>query len=435
MPPCSRLQDEVSVTFVSSSLGCAALIFASQARFFRHCESDANGLGVGGRPSDEGESEVVMRYREFWSGMLALGTLALAGCGNDTPTQPSTSSPPAGTEPEAAVVSNAWIKRANMPGVRPYLTAATVTNTAGQSIVYAIGGADFRGCDNCSGLPPRPLNTVTAYNVATNTWTSRRPLPVPLEYTNGAGVINGKIYVSGGYARYPDKNPALFLSSSALYMYDPLTNAWSRKHDMPAVRSTYSNEVGNPGVGGVTGVIGGKLYVVTSCMTHRSYGDEEGCIFAPSAALFFRYNPATDRWTTLPTPFPGGSQTPYAGGVIGGKFYVMHGWQQGYTELSVYDPATNRWTPRTPLGLGRPGAATAVLGGKLYVIGGDRYNDGVETVDITIVYAPVTDAWTRRAALPSARAWTAATKVFLGGQPRIELVGGNVADDNLQYVP
>jgi N-acetylneuraminic acid mutarotase len=373
-----------------------------------------------------------MRYREFWCGVLALGTLALAGCGTDTPTQPSTASPSSGTTPELAVASNSWIERAHMPGVRAYLTAATVTDASGQSIVYAIGGAS---CTNCSGLST-PVNTVTAYNVATNTWASRRPLPVPLAYSNGAGVINGKIYVSGGYTRYAYNSGVYPLTTSALYMYDPARNTWTRKRNMPKVRSVYPNEVaGKAGIGGVTGVINGKLYVVTSCISTTASGDWEGCTWARAAAQFFRYNPVTDQWTTLPTPFPEGASSPYAGGVIGGKFYVMQGWQRGYTHLSVYDPATNQWTPKTPLGLGRPGAATAVLGGKLYVIGGERYNNGLETVDITIVYDPVTDAWTRRASLPSARAWTAATKVFLRGQPRIELVGGNVAEDNLQYVP
>jgi N-acetylneuraminic acid mutarotase len=379
-----------------------------------------------------------MRYREYGFGMLALVTLALAGCGTDTPTQPATASPSSGTTPELAVASNSWIKRAHMPGARSYLTAATVTNAAGQSIVYAIGGASCAPNSVCSGLST-PVNTVTAYNVATNTWASKRRLPVPLAFSNGAGVINGKIYVSGGYTRYAYNSGVYPLTTRALYMYDPARNTWTRKRDMPKV-SAYSNE--KAGVGGVTGVIGGRLYVVTSCVTtHQVYGDLEGCTgYTPDgvltpAALFFRYNPVTDQWTTLPTPFPEGASSPYAGGVIGGKFYVMQGWQRGYTHLSVYDPATNQWTPKTPLGLGRPGAATAVLGGKLYVIGGERNNNGLETVDITIVYDPVTDAWTRRAFLLSARAWTAATKVFLRGQPRIELVGGNVAEDNLQYVP
>jgi N-acetylneuraminic acid mutarotase len=115
----------------------------------------------------------------------------------------------------------------------------------------------------------------------------------------------------------------------------------------------------------------------------------------------------------------------------------MTGWGQETAALSVYDPATNKWTPKTPLGRGRPGAATAVHGGKLYVIGGERFdpNSGLEILDVTVVYDPVTDTWNRRAFLPGARDWTAATKVFLNGQPRIELVGGDVAEDNLQYVP
>ena len=55
-----------------------------------------------------------MRYREFWSGVLALGTLALAGCGTDTTTQPVIASPSSGTTPELAVASKSWIERAEM---------------------------------------------------------------------------------------------------------------------------------------------------------------------------------------------------------------------------------------------------------------------------------------------------------------------------------
>ena len=184
----------------------------------------------------------------------------------------------------------------------------------------------------------------------------------------------------------------------------------------------------------MTGVIKGKLYVVSGCfMAEPPWGYFEEC-----NPLFFRYNPVTDRWVTLPPPFTE-AIGPIIGGVIGGKFYVMAG--SPYTHdarFVVYDPVTNQWTTRTPLGLSRPGAASAVLDGKLYVMGGSRYNaktETWETLDITIVYDPATDAWTRRASLPGPRTDLTASRVYLNGQPRIELVGGIAPGNNLQYVP
>lgn len=78
-----------------------------------------------------------------------------------------------------------------------------------------------------------------------------------------------------------------------------------------------------------------------------------------------------------------------------------------------------------------------MLGGKLYLMGGSRYNasrDAWETLDITLVCDPVTDAWSRRASLPSPREHDAAASVILDGQPRIELLGGVAPGNNLQYV-
>ena len=206
---------------------------------------------------------------------------------------------------------------------------------------------------------------------------------------------------------------------------------------MPETPLTQGGDPYEVGAGGVTGVISGKLYVVTACFTSFP-GDpySEGCS-EHLAPFFFRYNPVTDRWTTLPSPFTEFSYSPYAGGVIGGKFYLMTGLGDD-SKLSVYDPATNQWTPRNALGFARPGAATAVLGGKLYVIGGRRYNPalgGSEIIDKTIVYDPATDRWTPVASLPAPRSGLAATTVLLKGQPRIELVGGTVPGNNLQYTP
>jgi N-acetylneuraminic acid mutarotase len=342
---------------------------------------------------------------------LLAGFAFIAGCGDDT-TQPNPIDEQWAT-PAVEVAHDTWLTLANMPANRTDLAVATVTNAAGQSVVYTIGG-----------LTPTamPSAKVTAYNVATNTWTFRRPLPVPLAGSNGAGVIDGKIYVSGGYSDYGGDFPW-----GSLYMYDPATNIWTEKRGIPRVGGPgeYQYGAGN----GVTGVINGKLYVVSGCfMAWEPWGYYEEC-----NPLFFRYNPATDRWVTLPRPFPGDwTAASSVGGVIGGKFYVM----AGDPRFAVYDPATNQWTTRTPLGLPRPGAASAVLGGKLYVMGGRRATrEAWETLDITIVYDPATDAWTRRASMPSPRSGVAASRVFLDGQPRIEVVGGVAPGNNLQYVP
>ena len=348
---------------------------------------------------------------------LLAGFALVAACADEA-TQPTLVDEQPTTTTAPAVTSNSWITRANLPINRHSLALATVTNAAGQSVVYAIGGAP-------DVYPVTPLRKVTAYNVATNTWTDRRPLPIPLAWSNGAGVINGKIYVSGGFSEIGDADP-----TRALYVYDPGTNTWTRKRDLPAIGGP--PDYWTVGKNGVTGVIKNQLYVVTLCHSIEA-GYCEGDSTGPR---LFRYNPVTDRWVTLAPPFPGAGVNTVAGGVIGGKFYVMGGdfWNNGL--LSVYDPATNQWSPKTPLGLARRSVATAVLGNKLYVMGGYRVrNNLAEMLDITIVYDPVTDAWTRRASLPGPRWGLAASRVYLNGKPRIELVGGEAPGNNLQYVP
>jgi N-acetylneuraminic acid mutarotase len=311
---------------------------------------------------------------------------------------------------------------------------ATVPNAAGQPVVYTMGGRNLQG---------NPIRTVTAYNVATNTWTFRRGGPA-VAWTNGAAVINGKIYLSGGFS---DRNAWTSLSGS-LDMYDPATNTWTRKRDMPSLVDPYGDKV-YVGASGVSGVINGQLYVITACYTLMEVGGfgyyQEGGCKAPDYAgpAFFRYNPVTDRWTTLPSPFRGVVYSPFVGGVIGGKFYVlggpMYGEEAAHTAyMAAYDPATNRWTTKNALGQDRPGAAAAVLGGKLYLFGGNRYNaklDRYETLDKTLRYDPTTNLWTTRAPMPSARSGIAASPVTVNGQVRIEVIGGPAPGNNLQYVP
>jgi N-acetylneuraminic acid mutarotase len=293
-----------------------------------------------------------------------------------------------------------------MPRARGGHVTATVTNAAGQSVLYVIGGGTSRG-----GLLP-PTNQ--AYNVATNRWTAVAPQPRRYYQGNGAGVIQRRIYIAGGFSPNNEGGSVY----SALYMYDPDADTWVAKRAMPS-----------SGMRGVTGVIGDRLYVLTGCPLGPN------CNGDPPLA-FYRYDPTTDQWATLPNPprpHPDGMA-----GVIGGKLYVVGGWGWDGTsynrQLDVYDPATNRWTTKASMPRERFDAAGVALGGKLYVIGGFVRDPDSTTwpVRTTAVYDPATDTWTRKAPLPTALGFLAGSRVVLNGKPRIEVVSGN---NNLQYIP
>jgi N-acetylneuraminic acid mutarotase len=348
-----------------------------------------------------------MRQHQLLSAVLALSSFALASCG-DQPTQPNTPTPDP-TTPEFLIAHNTWVTRADRWGTELWqLAAATVTNAAGQSIVYTIGGRSATGGSNTN---------VMAYNVSTNTWRFRAPLPYPRWGTNGAAVINGKIYISGGNSLKSDDFPY-----NTLLMYDPETNTWTRKADMPT-----------GGSDGLTGVINNKLYVLTRCVEAESSNFYSDC--APDR--FYRYNPVTDRWTILPRPAR--VHRGPVGGVLYGKFYVMG--EDIFTAglpstTEVYDPTTNQWADAASPPNRQVFPAGAVQGGFLYVIGGYRLRPTDPLVTgPTSIYHPLTDTWTTGAPLPTGWSGVAASKVFLDGRPRIEVVGGSRPGNNLQYIP
>jgi len=362
-----------------------------------------------------------MGYRPWLYTTLGLAVSALASCGEET-TEPN----PAGEQkvagPELAVASNTWITRRDMWGIdRTAFATATVPNAAGQSVVYVIGGHGASGVG---------LTSVMAYNVATNTWTLRAPLPFPLYGTNVAAVINGKIYITGGYSYgWP---------VGAMLMYDPAKNTWVRKSSMPSI---YPPDVDYHLQGGgatLTGAINGKLYVLTECWAIDYEYNDCGLFH-----LMFRYNPVTDRWIRLASPPPDASwgfvvwpEVGGMGGVISGKLYVV-GSSGNEGRLAVYDPATNQWAAKRGLGQPRYGAASVVHAGKLYLIGGIRFNadETREVLRANIAYDPTTDRWTNYAPMPTARTGLGGSRVTLNGQPRLEVIGGSRPGNNLQYVP
>jgi N-acetylneuraminic acid mutarotase len=343
---------------------------------------------------------------------LIFSVLMVTACEDETgPTGPVSTGQGVVAEQLVALNSNTWTTKAPMPTPRAYLAAGVQNNSLGQPVLYAIGGLDPGA---------GPTRAVEAYNFATNRWTSRGKLPLALTNTNGVGVIGGKLYMSGGFFHTADGRSGWH---PGLNVYDPALNTWTKKADMPRRFAQ-----------GVTGVINGKLYVLTG--TCNNCGPER------ISRRLYRYNPVTDTWAAL--VWSPNAHVAGAGAVINGKFYVAGGTgsdNRDSDKLDVYDPVTNRWSTLAPMPTARTGVAGAALQNKLYIIGQSNVEPG-EPQNQVEAYDPVTNTWTTKAPIPGAgRGDLAAARVTYQGRSHILAVGGfdvegsTPGDVNQAYTP
>jgi len=229
--------------------------------------------------------------------------------------------------------TNHWTTKASMPTAR---SGALVADLNG--LLYAVGGTPAGQVD------PLPAGTVEVYDPASDSWTTKQPIPAP-PFGAGVGVVNGILYVIGGIA--PSSSGAMV--TGTLRAYDPIANTWTTKAPMPTPRLTFA-----------VGVVNGILYTVG--------GDAAGTVEA--------YDPLTNTWTTKQPML-----TPRSGidvGVVNGILYAAGGTTGNNSDgipiivntFEAYDPATNTWTTRTPMITGRLDLGVGVADGVLYAIGG-----------------------------------------------------------------
>jgi hypothetical protein len=116
------------------------------------------------------------------------------------------------------------------------------------------------------------------------------------------------------------------------------------------------------------------------------------------------FSPAMDSWTTGAAPNINRAYPSV--GVIGGLLYVVGGCinsdcRIGVTNaLEIYDPIANSWSNGAPMTTARFGAASGVIGGKLYVSGGTTACLPCLNSNATEIYDPVMNAWTTGASIP-----------------------------------
>jgi N-acetylneuraminic acid mutarotase len=141
----------------------------------------------------------------------------------------------------------------------------------------------------------------------------------------------------------------------------------------------------------------------------------------PAKADVEVYDPATDKWQLL-EPMPLGMDH-IGTAVLDGKIYVVGGFtsnrhQQVNASVFEYNPAGDEWRQLASLSAPRGSVAAAAANGKIHAFGGRKNeNDVVATHE---VYDPKTNTWTPGPPLPRGRDHMAAVTV----EGKIHVVGG-----------
>jgi N-acetylneuraminic acid mutarotase len=148
-----------------------------------------------------------------------------------------------------------WSALPNMPTARGALAAVAVGKK-----IYVIGGGTIpRGKQLPGGLTPggdvELLGTTEVLDTDTNTWSSLAPMPTPRNH-HSVAYVDGKIYAIGG------RVGSCFSGgwSSNIWMnevYDIATNSWATRAPMPTARSG----TGIAAVGGKIHVLGGEGWI------------------------------------------------------------------------------------------------------------------------------------------------------------------------------
>jgi N-acetylneuraminic acid mutarotase len=235
---------------------------------------------------------------------------------------------------------NAWTQGAQLP-LANGVAGLNVIEFGGK--IYTMGGYLEGGSQMVWNFD------VHVYDPVSNSWTVKSHLP-RLRDHGTAALLNGKIYVIGGYA------------GTTVDVYDPVANTWSSAAPTSMARSFLSSQTVN-----------GKIYVIGGLRDN----------IGTSTGLVEAYDPAVNAWSvkkSIPT-----ARGNLATGVLDGKIYALGGAIDGsiltcVATVEQYDPNMDVWFAKPALPVARVQGATAVLDGTLYAVGGIA-ESGEEPVD------------------------------------------------------
>jgi N-acetylneuraminic acid mutarotase len=249
-----------------------------------------------------------------------------------------------------------------------------------------------------------PENT---YAVNNSTWKLGKEMPTNrTEIT--ADVINDKIYVIGG-ADYRNGGQL-----DLVEIYDPQNNNWTKGTPLP-----YSLDHA-PSV-----VYKNKIYVIG--------GFQEDKITTDKVLI---YDSVTNQWTegtSLPEP-----RAASVAEVVNGTIYIISGLNLDHDPVKTnfaYNIENDTWVSKASMpehNGPKHHAASAVVDGKIYVIGGRLFGNGVPNeinealtnLDDNMQYDPKTDKWIQMDSMPIRRSGFSAESL----DGKIYVFGGQMVD-------
>lgn len=228
-----------------------------------------------------------------------------------------------------------WTRVSDMP--------TAVTNCYGESIggdFYVFGGNTSTTTGNAAS------SAVFKYVKDTDTWTTPTTMPQGgRQELILAKLPNGQIYVGGGASTY-DQGTA----QSEVYWYNPSTNTWTAKNNLPF--AWYDARVGV--------LSDGKLLIFGGRNTT-----------ATRLAVAYIYDPGADSYTAVASMNTARSN--FSVVVLENGLVVAIGGESGaaaLTSVELYDPTANTWTAKASLPVAIQYASAAAIGDYIYVWGG-----------------------------------------------------------------
>ena len=273
---------------------------------------------------------------------------------------------------------NTWAQKADKPTAIINMQNASVLNGK----IYVFGGSDGT----------KTLSVVEVYDPNTDTWSTISDMPTD-RAAMPTCVVNEKIYVIGG----GNLRNGQFSWLSTVEEYDPETDTWSTKADMPRPTTLFP-----------ACEVDGKIYAI---------GGNNNLTYHKNIVV---YDPSIDTWelkAEIPTPRNGLSAC-----YMNGKIYTIGGWRTGYgcmKVVEVYDIGSDTWSKKTGLPFTIGYHTSFAVNGKILIISGEA-SDAGPLYSSVYEYDPETETINEKAEIPAARAYFASAMV----DGKIYVIGG-----------